>query len=101
MVNMMENSIAFSNPLTLNPGTMALARSIIRPLMTKVNSPSVRILIGSVSISNKGLMMTLTKPRTIAASKAPTMPTLAPGNTKAVMPMARADMIQVVNVVMV
>ncbi len=57
-------------PSTLKPGTMLLVRRIRSALMTKVKSPSVTILIGSVRRSSTGLIIALMIPKTTAVTKA-------------------------------
>ena len=53
------NSIACQKFGTLNPSTILLAKRINKPLMTKVNSPSVITLIGRVKIMTIGFIKIL------------------------------------------
>jgi len=69
-VKIKATASAHQNPAITNPGTIALTSQIIKALITKVNSPNVKIFAGSVRISNNGLMNKLTKLKTIAAQKA-------------------------------
>lgn len=55
---------------TLNPGTRLLVNKIIRALMTKVNNPSVRMVIGRVRRKSNGFIVTLIIPRTRATIRA-------------------------------
>ncbi len=52
------------------PLTMELASQKMRPLIIRVNKPSVIILIGKVNNINTGLINALSKPRTRAAISA-------------------------------
>lgn len=65
-VRIMLKSIAHMILWTLNPGTIAEARSIIRPFRIKPKSPSVKIFIGSVSMKRTGLSNVFKIPRTTA-----------------------------------
>ena len=58
------------NPLTWKPGQNEPTAQNRRPLITKMKSPSVRIVAGSVRITRIGRMIALTKPSTIATSSA-------------------------------
>lgn len=55
---------------TSKPSTRYEVRRIMRALMTNVNSPSVKRLIGSVSKRRTGLTMALMTPSTIATIRA-------------------------------
>lgn len=55
---------------TLNPGTSLLAMIIIRPFNTRTKRPSVRMVMGSVRITNIGLSSALSSPRTRATISA-------------------------------
>jgi len=57
---------AVKNPVTKNPGIKYAARSTRSALMTKINKPSVKIVIGSVSKIRIGRTKELRIPRTIA-----------------------------------
>lgn len=79
-----EPNNAAPKPSTLNPGTSFATSKNIKALMTKVNKPKVRMLIGRVKSNNKGLMNMLTNPITNAAQKAGITPArLIPGTTQA------------------
>jgi hypothetical protein len=60
-------SNAVPNPSTLNPPTIQAVKRIIRALMTKVNSPRVRILSGRVSRIRIGRKKAFRNPITRAA----------------------------------
>ena len=68
--NTMLNNNAHQKPSTLNPGTIAETSKMMAALMTKVNNPSVRILMGKVRINRMGLMTALISPRTSATISA-------------------------------
>jgi len=87
----MLKSTADQNPPTLNPGTIELARRMIRPLITKVKRPSVSRLIGSVRTSRSGLMNMFKSARITAVASAGKNETLDPGTSSAVIIMAKAD----------
>jgi len=91
------HTIAIRKPLTANPGTIELASIIMSALITIVNNPSVRILIGSVRRTINGLIKTFKKAITIAAISVPIAVASTPGSMKAVIPIANAESIQVVN----
>jgi hypothetical protein len=44
----MLNKIAHKRPFTVKPGTIRLIKRIISPLITKLKSPKVKIVRGSV-----------------------------------------------------
>ena len=68
----MLNIRAHQNPSTLKPGTRFAARIITNALITKVNKPKVRMLIGSVRIRRMGLRTAFIIPKTTAATRAET-----------------------------
>lgn len=75
------NMRAHQNPSTLNPGTKLAAIRITAALITNVNNPKVRIVIGRVRIIRMGFMNALIIPKTTAATSAATKPvTCTPGN---------------------
>ena len=65
--------IKASNPATLNPGTNKEASQKHKPLITKVNAPKLRILIGKDINDKNGLtalfIIPITTAATIAAGK--------------------------------
>ena len=69
-MRMMLNSIALKNPLTSKPFIMLDANIIIRPFITKVKSPRLKIFIGKVSIISTGLMIALSAPSRTANQRA-------------------------------
>lgn len=73
----MLKSIAIQKPLTEKPWITDEASKINKALMTKVNKPSVRILIGSVKITRIGFIMTLIRPRNKATHNAAQKPARA------------------------
>lgn len=58
-------SNAVLNPSILKPGTMLLITRSNIALITNVNNPSVRMLIGSVRMTSIGLIMDVSMPQTI------------------------------------
>ena len=58
-------SNAVPNPSILNPGTTLLITRSNIALITNVNNPSVRMLIGNVRTISIGLMMDVSIPQTI------------------------------------
>lgn len=83
-------SIAHQNPFTSKPWTTLEARSTNTALMTKVKSPSVRMLIGSVIRIRKGLTRVLIIPRKRATRSAVKKPlTVIPGIRYAAIPTER------------
>lgn len=76
---------------TLNPGTIALANKIIRALITSVNNPKVKILIGKEIATKSGLMVALSNPKTRAAIRAPTKVVVTPGKIYAAMIITKAE----------
>lgn len=73
----MLKSIAVQNPLTSNPLITDDAKRINSALITKVNSPSVKMLIGKVRIIKIGLIITLTTPKNKASHSAAQKPLMA------------------------
>jgi hypothetical protein len=67
MARTMLNKSAQPKLSTRNPGTRALVNKIRSALITKVNKPSVTMVIGSVKIKRSGFMVTLIIPSTSAA----------------------------------
>ncbi len=65
---MLKNS-AHQKPSTLNPGTILSVIMIIIALITRVNNPRVRILIGRVRVNRTGLINALTNPKTMATTR--------------------------------
>lgn len=63
---------AHQNPSTLNPGTRFAAKRIINALITNVNKPKVKMLIGSVRIRRIGFKTALIIPSTTATTSAVT-----------------------------
>lgn len=68
----MLNRSAHQNPSTTNPGTRFEVMRMTEALMTKVNSPNVRILIGRVRKIRIGRRTALMMPRTTAVTRAET-----------------------------
>lgn len=66
----MLNSMAIQNPLTSKPFTTDEANKTSIALMTKVNKPKVRMLIGRVIKIKTGLTKILTMPKKSANHKA-------------------------------
>lgn len=64
------NKSADINPCTWNPGTSDEASIIINALSTKVKSPKVSRLIGSVSSTRIGFINVLMTPKTTATISA-------------------------------
>ena len=61
---------AVKKPLTANPSKKEAANQNKAPLMTKMNNPRVRILIGNVKMMMIGLTSTLSPPKMSAAISA-------------------------------
>lgn len=61
---------AGQKPPTSNPGTSQLASIIIKALITKVNKPRVKILIGKVIKISNGFITIFMMPKTTATIKA-------------------------------
>lgn len=71
---------ALINPPTSKPLTILEANMIIKALITNVNNPNVRILIGKVKSTSNGFIKLFKRPRTRAKIKALQTPaTLTPG----------------------
>lgn len=88
----MDPKIAESHPSILNPGSKLAEILMTAPLITKVNKPKVRILIGSVKKINSGHMIELTTPITTEAPMAAKKPlTTKPGTREDVTRIATAD----------
>ncbi len=69
---------------TSKPGTIELAKSTRRALITRENNPKVRIFIGRVSKTRTGFSKALISPKTKATSTAvPNPATDTPGRTAA------------------
>lgn len=83
----MLKSMAHQNPLTSKPWTTFDVSSTNAALITKVNNPSVRILIGRVINIRKGLISVFITPRKRATRRAEKIPlTEIPGIRYAVIP---------------
>jgi len=63
-------SKAHQKPATENPGTIQAQSIISKALMTRVNNPKVKILIGNVKITRIGLIIALIMPKTTAIKSA-------------------------------
>lgn len=59
-----------NNPATLNPGTSNAANQKHKPLITRVNAPKLKILIGNDRKDSTGLTPELIAPITTAAINA-------------------------------
>lgn len=94
IVRTILNTIAIPKLLTLNPGTILLARIIIIPFITKVKSPRVRMFIGSVRRMRIGFIRALRSPIAIAAKRADRKFIDTPGSKYAVIIIATDEMIQ-------
>lgn len=80
MESIIENNSAHQKPSTLNPGTSWEVIKIKIALMTKENNPNVRILIGSVSKTNKGFIKAFNMPSINAVIRdTAKLSTLTPG----------------------
>lgn len=76
----MLKSMACQKPYTSKPFITLDAKRIKPAFITKVNKPSVKILIGKVSIINIGFNTTLITPRNKASQSAAQNPlTIIPG----------------------
>lgn len=72
---------AAKKPLTSKPFITDEANKISKALITKVNKPRVRILIGRVKIIKIGLIIILIMPKNTASHSAAQSPlTLTPGS---------------------
>ena len=65
-----EPNIAVKNPSTLKPSIKCDTNRKNRPLITKVNRPKVRNVIGSARIDTIGLIVKFNTPKMKAAHKA-------------------------------
>ena len=67
---------------TVNPGTITPASITSRPLITKIKSPIVKIVMGRVKNMSIGRKIKFIAPSTTARTKAETRPlTCTPGKT--------------------
>ena len=64
------NSSADHQSFTQNPGTISDVHFTISTLITNKNIPKVKMVIGIVRITKRGLMKLLSNPNTIATHKA-------------------------------
>ena len=86
---------AAPNPVTINPGTMYAVSISNSAFIMNVNSPKVRIFIGSVNTRINGLINTLINPITKAAIKAAPIPVIdMPGIIQATKANDKASKIQ-------
>jgi len=76
----MENNTAVQKPSTSKFGTIFADNNINPALITRVNNPSVSMLIGRVKMITIGLINVFTTPRTTANTNAPNNVGLTPGN---------------------
>lgn len=70
MEKRIDPTIAVPNPSIVNPVTSELASKNKNALMTKINNPSDRIVIGKVNITNTGLISRFTNEITATARRA-------------------------------
>jgi hypothetical protein len=77
--SIIENQNAAQNPVTLKPGTKFDARITNKALITKENSPRVRMVSGNVISFTNGLINIFIKPKTTARTTAPIGVTFVPG----------------------
>lgn len=90
---------AGANPMMAKPGTILATASRSRALITKVNSPRVRMLMGKVRITMIGLMTALMIPRTRATTKAVVKElTEKPGKYFAIRKIVKADKTQLARI---
>jgi len=98
MDNTTEPNNAAKKPSTLKPSTSFATSNSIKALITKVNSPNVRILIGRVKRIKTGFINMLTSPMTIADHSAAEKPAkLIPGTTHATKSKAKAKSIHLIS----
>jgi len=91
--------IAGVKPWTAKPGTILATKRIKNPLITKVNNPKVRMLMGSVRIKSIGLMKALIIPNASATIKAvKNVFTSKPGTKLETIRMASAESSQLARV---
>lgn len=84
---------------TVNPGTIADAKSIKRAFITKVKRPSVTTVIGSVRRRIIGFIKRFITPRTTATARADKNPSiLTPGRIYAVTKIVRALTNQLISI---
>lgn len=89
-------------PSIANPGVILETVRIRRALMTKVNNPKVRILIGNVKITKIGLITALAIPKIKATtSEVVKLSTRKPGTKVAVIRMAMAERIQLASALII
>jgi len=94
----MLNKIAHQNPSTAKPGTTFDVNNISNALITNVNSPRVKILIGSVKIMIIGFKKAFIIPRTSATTSAVRKSEICtPGNKYAEDKTANVAIIQLIN----
>lgn len=90
---------AAQKPVTAKPGTILATSKNISALITKVNKPKVRMLIGKVKIINTGLIKIFTRPIASADHMAAANPEkLIPGTTQATKSSARAKNIHLISI---
>lgn len=70
MLTSSEPIKAGRNPSTQNPSMKVETNQNNVALITKINSPSVKIVIGNVKIIKTGRAIRLSKPRTMATTMA-------------------------------
>ena len=76
-----EPKRALTNPLTANPSIKDAAKSNKKALITNINNPSVRMVIGSVNKTKIGFTNIFSKPITSAVTTATNNPsTVIPWN---------------------
>ena len=68
--NIRLNNKAVKKVSTVKPPTILVQIKIITALITNKNKPKVKTVSGNVSITNIGFINKLSKPKTIATSKA-------------------------------
>ena len=80
MTSTNANASAHQKPSTWNPGTIALTSKTKKPIITKVNKPSVAMFTGKVRIKSRGPKNALTIARSTATMTAVRKPeTVTPG----------------------
>ena len=78
----MLKSNAHQKVLTSRPGTIHATSIIIKALITKVNKPKVKMLIGNVKMISKGLINVLIRPNTKAETSAAHTPEMTTPESK-------------------
>jgi hypothetical protein len=63
-----EKRIAQPKLSKLNPGTIKETNQLIKPIITRVKRPKVKIFIGKVKIKRMGLIIVFKIPKTIATT---------------------------------